>query len=439
MALARRDNAKLALGRRELIAMVVGIALFAGLSYATNYANLAGSIGVDIRPAVAIPIFFGFVFGPVVGFGVGFAGNMLFDLSVGYIPSGDLSGGIISQFYLNWQIGNGLSGLIPGIMAMYHRKYLSVGDHLHAVIYMVLGVAIGMGFPSFTDVLIYPDFPLSSALNDTFLPIFGHNMLSTLLFVPLMLYNFERIDIEYIRSGQWLRSGLLKRQLLMIVISAALPTVLLSFFLISQDSQVQQLNQTISTLTSSLEDAPAEVATQSELTYKLIIAIGFTLTLTLVNATLLSQSISRPLLNLTDSARAMKVGKLTLEQATELKNSTGSDEVAELSSQFGGMALEVIAREETLKRQVESLRIEVDLAKQQKQVSEITDSEFFRDLQGKARSLRMREQRAAAAAAVAESTPVAIPESADPEETRPPTKSDALLAAIDESESKSAE
>jgi HAMP domain-containing protein len=352
---------------------------------------------------------------------------MLFDFLVGYIPSGIDVGGAFSQLYLNWQIGNGLSGFIPGIMALYHRRYWSIRDHLHALVYMVLGVAIGMGFPAFTDVLIYPDFPFEVALNDTFIPIFGHNMLSTLLFVPLMLFNFERIDIGYIRSGQWSRSGLLRRLLLIIIVSAALPTLLLSFFLIQQDGQVQQLNATLQTLTSSLESAPTE-NTGTELTYKLIIAIGITLAFTVVNAMLASQSISRPLLNLADSARAMKSGRLTLEQATELKNSKGSDEIAELSSQFGGMATEVIAREEMLKRQVESLKIEVDLAKQQKQVSEITDSDFFRDLQGKARTLRQRER-----------TPVAIPEASDAEETHPPRMNDALLAAIDESESRSAD
>ena len=56
------------------------------------------------------------------------------------------------------------------------------------------------------------------------------------------------------------------------------------------------------------------------------------------------------------------------------------------------MAQEVILREQRLKQQVQELRIEVDNAKKSRQVQEITDSEFFQDLQQRANVLRSSQR-----------------------------------------------
>jgi hypothetical protein len=56
------------------------------------------------------------------------------------------------------------------------------------------------------------------------------------------------------------------------------------------------------------------------------------------------------------------------------------------------MVGKVRQREQSLRRQVEELRIEIDVAKRQKQVSEIVDSDFFQDLQTRARALRQRKR-----------------------------------------------
>jgi hypothetical protein len=58
---------------------------------------------------------------------------------------------------------------------------------------------------------------------------------------------------------------------------------------------------------------------------------------------------------------------------------------------FGRMAREVIQREEGLRQQVQQLRIEIDEAKKARQVSEITETEYFRTLREKARRMRRKE------------------------------------------------
>lgn len=53
-------------------------------------------------------------------------------------------------------------------------------------------------------------------------------------------------------------------------------------------------------------------------------------------------------------------------------------------------ALEAYIREQSLKQEIQQLRIEIDEVKRQKQVSEIVDTDFFQDLQAKARAIRSR-------------------------------------------------
>jgi CHASE3 domain sensor protein len=60
-------------------------------------------------------------------------------------------------------------------------------------------------------------------------------------------------------------------------------------------------------------------------------------------------------------------------------------------------ALEAYIREQSLKQEIQQLRIEIDEVKRQKQVSEIVDTDFFQDLQAKARAIRSRRSGASSA------------------------------------------
>ena len=104
---------------------------------------------------------------------------------------------------------------------------------------------------------------------------------------------------------------------------------------------------------------------------------------------LMAAIITNPLKLVTVAARSLELGRTPdrtgLQRATQ-----GRDEVSQLARVFGRMADEVQSREEKLKRQVEDLKIEVDIAKQQKEVAEITDTDFFRQLQQKAQRMRAR-------------------------------------------------
>lgn len=65
-----------------------------------------------------------------------------------------------------------------------------------------------------------------------------------------------------------------------------------------------------------------------------------------------------------------------------------SDALGVLARSFARMAGEVRAREERLRREVAELRIEIDEAKQAQRVAEITGTDYFQDLRGRAAELR---------------------------------------------------
>jgi len=64
------------------------------------------------------------------------------------------------------------------------------------------------------------------------------------------------------------------------------------------------------------------------------------------------------------------------------------DALGQLGRVFQRMAREVYAREQSLKQQVQELRIQIDEAKKAREVAEITESDYFRQLKERARRLR---------------------------------------------------
>jgi two-component system, cell cycle response regulator len=69
---------------------------------------------------------------------------------------------------------------------------------------------------------------------------------------------------------------------------------------------------------------------------------------------------------------------------------TRSDALGQLGRVFQRMVSEVKAREERLQREVQALRIQIDESKKARQVAEITETDYFRELRDKAQSLRAK-------------------------------------------------
>ncbi len=117
-----RENAAWSVGTRQVVYMAIGAALYAVFSWLFNgTVFVVPSVSqVALRPAIAIPMFFGYAFGPVVGFFTGAVGNMFGDALTGF--------GLSPQ----WSIGNGLIGFISGLAMLMPDKKKGLNNILIA-------------------------------------------------------------------------------------------------------------------------------------------------------------------------------------------------------------------------------------------------------------------------------------------------------------------
>ncbi|MBD2460432.1 hypothetical protein H6G89_05185 [Oscillatoria sp. FACHB-1407] len=98
--------------------------------------------------------------------------------------------------------------------------------------------------------------------------------------------------------------------------------------------------------------------------------------------------IARPVMNVAKAAADIEAEKFEIDSLDQVAKQ--DDELGQLARVFQAMAREVYAREQRLKQTVQELRIEIDEVKRKKQVNEIVESDFFQDLQAKARLARNR-------------------------------------------------
>ena len=88
----------------------------------------------------------------------------------------------------------------------------------------------------------------------------------------------------------------------------------------------------------------------------------------------------------TDAAAALEEDRFDLVVLEGV--AARDDALGVLARSFARMAGEVRAREDRLRRQVAELRIEIDEAKQAQRVAEITGTDYFQELRGRASELR---------------------------------------------------
>lgn len=87
-----------------------------------------------------------------------------------------------------------------------------------------------------------------------------------------------------------------------------------------------------------------------------------------------------------DAAAAVEANEF--EPATLEIVARREDALGQLARTFQRMASEVKAREDRLRQQVRELKIEIDEQRQERKVAEITNTEYFKELRGRAQELR---------------------------------------------------
>ena len=167
-------------GTREVVYSAIGAALYAVLSLATNWMQLPSAGNVTIRPAVVIPLFFGVVFGPIVGFITGFLGNIISDLIAGY------------GLWIWWDLGNGIIGLVPGLIAVWMTSYKAVKDIVWAEVFAFLGVILGMGLASVSEMWV-SGADVNTVIFANFIPAIVPDLLNGLILLPILMIAYAAI------------------------------------------------------------------------------------------------------------------------------------------------------------------------------------------------------------------------------------------------------
>jgi energy-coupling factor transport system substrate-specific component len=173
-------------GTREVVFAAIGAALYGVLSWATNILQIPGAGNVSVRPAVVIPMLFGVVFGPIVGFITGFLGNIISDLLSGY------------GFWIYWDIGNGLMGFFPGLIYATIVNYRDISSILKAEVMAIVGIIVGMGFASLTDIWV-SGMSLAAVVTVDFLPAIITNFIWGLILLPILMVAYSAVQS---RSGR---------------------------------------------------------------------------------------------------------------------------------------------------------------------------------------------------------------------------------------------
>jgi energy-coupling factor transport system substrate-specific component len=169
---------------RTIVYAAIGAALYGILLVAQ--VPIPGST-VSVRPAFAIVPFFGYAFGPIVGFFAGFVGNALGDQISGW--------GALTSW--NWSLANGLVGLIAGLAPMYLASWVNGDLRQRAIGGAVAGaIAVVIGFLFvFTDAILQ-GMDVGTILSTLYIPVIVGDLIGTIILVPILVYAWEPIKAQ---------------------------------------------------------------------------------------------------------------------------------------------------------------------------------------------------------------------------------------------------
>ncbi|MFA6689508.1 MAG: ECF-type riboflavin transporter substrate-binding protein [Sphaerochaetaceae bacterium] len=163
----------------KFVKMVVVVAIGAALY------GLGGLIGIPIfanttiKPAMAILALFAGVYGPIVGFLVGFLGHWITDLFAGW------------GVWFTWVLGSGIVGIVIGLFPMFTGKKLDEGvfGGKQVGIFILLsfiGNFVGYSISAILDYFLFAE-PLNKVVTQQLLIAFVNTVVIAILGSLLMM------------------------------------------------------------------------------------------------------------------------------------------------------------------------------------------------------------------------------------------------------------
>jgi len=169
---------------RTIVYAAIGAALYGILLVAQL--PIPGTT-VSVRPAFALVPFFGYAFGPVVGFFTGLVGNAVGDQISGW--------GLLTSW--NWSIANGLVGLIAGLAPLYLARWVNGNLRDRAIGGAVAGaIAVVIGFLLVFSDMAINKYDFGTVLSTEYLPVIVGDLIATIILVPILVYAWEPVKAQ---------------------------------------------------------------------------------------------------------------------------------------------------------------------------------------------------------------------------------------------------
>jgi energy-coupling factor transport system substrate-specific component len=172
---------------RVIVYSAIGAALYAVFNWISFAIQIPGAESVSVRPHYGLLTFFGFAFGPVVGFLTGFVGNVVGDQLTGW-------GAFTSP---HWSLANGLAGMITGLFPVWMASRMtSVGSKaLTAAVAGVVATVIGF-LVIFLGLVLTPELDFNTILTTEYIPVVIANSIAAAIVTPILVLAWEPISAQ---------------------------------------------------------------------------------------------------------------------------------------------------------------------------------------------------------------------------------------------------
>ncbi|HEX7173195.1 MAG TPA: ECF transporter S component [Candidatus Limnocylindria bacterium] len=167
---------------RVIVYAAIGAALYAVFNFISFGFVLPGTQEVNVRPHYGLLTFFGFAFGPVVGFLTGFIGNVVGDFLTGW--------GAFTSWH--WSLANGVAGLLAGVLGvMFAGRAASSGSRaLWAAVAGIIATVVGF-IVIFLGLVVTPEMSFNAILTTEYIPVVIANALAAAVVTPILVLAWE--------------------------------------------------------------------------------------------------------------------------------------------------------------------------------------------------------------------------------------------------------
>ena len=169
---------------RTIVYAAIGAAIMGFMNSLTYGIGIPGT-EIQVRPHYGILTFFGFAFGPIVGFITGFLGGVIGDQLTGW--------GAFTSWW--WSVANGLVGLIAGLFPFFMASRMtSTGSKaLTAAVAGVVAVLVGFLF-IFIELIIQPELGFEYILTVEYIPTVIANSIAAAIVTPILVLAWDPIS-----------------------------------------------------------------------------------------------------------------------------------------------------------------------------------------------------------------------------------------------------